>query len=509
MKHIFIFFFILSLSVYSFAQDSIVQNGYQKFYHSNGKLASEGTMQDGKPNGYWKTYSKKGILRSEGNRKDFLLDGAWKFYDSRGKMKNIIGYKADIFHGERFTYLVDRIVMDPYNNGKKEGLAKVFYLDSTVWKEIPFTNGMEHGIAKEYAKDDKRIITLTRYKNGFPIKREMINRKDGLGRKQGDWKTFYEEGQIKDVEQYSSDIKNGYFKWFDKDGNLIRIEKYVNGSLIEDAPEIQTHDLITEYYANGNIKTIGSYRNNIAEGVRREYNEDGSAKAGYIMHKGKIIGKGIIDDSGKKQGDWIEYYMNGKVRAKGSYTNHVRNGKWLFYHENGVLEQSGFFTADGKHTGLWIWYYNNGQLRREENLAKGILDGDMVEYYTDTTVMLQGTYYQGIREGNWIRNVHGYREEGEYLEDVRNGIWKHYYPNDQLLYEGNYLDGDEEGKHTWYFKNGEVKKVGSFISGVKDGVWKYYNSEGQLMITIRYDNGLEIEYDTIRLPIESDPTGIE
>jgi antitoxin component YwqK of YwqJK toxin-antitoxin module len=509
MKRLFIFIILLNISFLLSAQDSIVQNGYQKFYHSNGNVASEGYMQDGKPNGYWKTYYTNGVIKSEGNRSNFELDSTWKFYDRSGQLTTIINYKAGIYHGDRFTFLEDRIVLDPYVDGKKIGLAKVFYPDSTLWIETPFENGVESGLSTEYAKEDGRIISLIHYKNGFPFKREYINRKDGLGRKQGIWKTFHDEGELASVSEYSSDIKNGYFKWFTENGELIKIEKYVNGALIEDAPETQIKDLKTTYYPDGTIKTQATYLDNVAEGVRKEFNPDGTLKAGYIMRRGRIIGKGIIDDAGKKQGPWIEYYMTGVVKAKGTYTNTIRTGKWLFYHENGELKQSGYFTKDGKHTGEWLWYYNNGLLRREENLLNGILHGDMVEYYTDTTIMLQGSYYQGIREGNWIRNVHGYREEGEFLEDVRNGIWKHYYPNDQLMYEGNYLDGEADGEHIWYFKNGVVKKKGSYIQGVKDGLWKYYNSEGQLMITIRYNAGIEVEYNQIRITPELDPNDFE
>lgn len=63
-----------------FGQDTIVKNGFNKFYYASGNISSEGTMQDGKPNGYWKTYYENGNLKSEGNRKNFALDSTWKFY---------------------------------------------------------------------------------------------------------------------------------------------------------------------------------------------------------------------------------------------------------------------------------------------------------------------------------------------------------------------------------------------------------------------------------------------
>ena len=63
------------------AQDtSKVKDGFVKFYHSNGKVSSEGFIASGKPDGYWKTYYPSGVIKSEGNRTNYQLDSTWKFY---------------------------------------------------------------------------------------------------------------------------------------------------------------------------------------------------------------------------------------------------------------------------------------------------------------------------------------------------------------------------------------------------------------------------------------------
>ena len=84
----FIFLLQLFITAAAFAQpnggQNINPNGYNKFYYDNGKISSEGKMNNGKPDGYWKTYLPNGKMKSEGNRKNFLLDSAWKFYDDNG-----------------------------------------------------------------------------------------------------------------------------------------------------------------------------------------------------------------------------------------------------------------------------------------------------------------------------------------------------------------------------------------------------------------------------------------
>ena len=125
MRVLFIIGFLLFASINLFAQeDTVVKNGHQVFYHSNGKIASEGEMRDGKPDGYWKTYDDLGILKSEGNRKNFQLDSLWKFYDDEGALKLSITYSEGIKNGNRTTYLDDRILVDSFDNNIKNGHSK-------------------------------------------------------------------------------------------------------------------------------------------------------------------------------------------------------------------------------------------------------------------------------------------------------------------------------------------------------------------------------------------------
>ena len=79
-KILIIFLFVINMVV---SQNDINNDGYNIFYHENGKKSSEGFMRDGKPDGYWKTYNLNEILISEGNRKNFELDSTWKFYDDK------------------------------------------------------------------------------------------------------------------------------------------------------------------------------------------------------------------------------------------------------------------------------------------------------------------------------------------------------------------------------------------------------------------------------------------
>lgn len=506
MRAIIAFLLLVLLQLPIFSQDTVKTDGYQVFYYSNGNKSSEGIMKGGQPEGYWKTYYENGALKAEGNRKNFELDSLWKFYDVKGNLKVSITYKNGIQNGKRTTYLPDRVVEENFVNNIKQGVSKEFYLSGKLLKTTFYKNGLEDGYSVSYAEDG-RIIELDKYQSGFLKNRQYINRIDENGLKTGIWKEFYpgDDYITKSEIPYRKDIIDGYCKYYNKEGNLESIQKYVNGILIIDPPELAEYELKTDYYPDGSIKTVGSYKDGIAEGVRREYSQEGKITQAYSMHQGRIIGKGIIDENGLKQGPWQEFYLTGRLQAEGSYTNDEKTGLWKYYFENGILEQIGAYDSKGLAKGEWKWYYPNKQLRRVENFYEDINQGEMVEYASDSTIMLKGTYVDGRREGPWLQNVNGYRDKGDYLDDVREGYWKSYYPNGNLYFEGKYVDDYPDGVQIWYYENGNIMEKGSYSMGLKNGEWRYFGEDGKLFITVEYSQGIEIKYDSKKIEPELNP----
>jgi len=500
---ILLFFNILTLH----AQDSIVRNGYQIFYYSNGIKSSEGIMKNGQPEGYWKTYFENGNIKTEGNRKNYELDSLWKFYDANGKLTLSITYKNGIKNGARTTYLQDKTVIENFVNNIKEGFSNEYYLSGKLWKTTPYSNGLENGFSIMYSEDG-RIIGLTKFQNGYLKTIENINRYNEAGKKIGLWKEFWpgDDYLTKMEGYYRNDIQDGYFKYYDKEGNLQKIDKFINGILIIDPPELAEYDIKTDYYSDGSVKTIGSYKDEKAEGMRRDYSTDGKIIAGYIMHEGIVIGKGIIDEAGLRQGKWQDFYESGNILAEGNYINNVKNGSWKYYFENGNLEQQGDYDNQGRAKGKWTWFYTDKNVRRVESFFEGLSQGMMTEYSLDSTIMLQGEYVDGNKQGLWLENVNGYRDEGEYLEDMREGIWKSYYPNGNTYFEGKFVDDIADGKHIWYYENGQTLTTGNYSMGLYNGEWRYFDEDGKLFLTVEFNKGIEVKYDTKKIEPELDPS---
>jgi antitoxin component YwqK of YwqJK toxin-antitoxin module len=501
MKKLILFFIFLSTALTLLAQQEVDPNGYNVFYYKNGEKSSEGYMKDGKPDGYWKTYFESGIIKSEGNRKNFELDSIWTFYNDTGKVVLQINYLLGKKNGLRITYHEDERVEENFVDDLKQGQTTYFYNNGKIRQVVFYVDGLEEGIAKEFSKADGRVIKLIYYKKGFISDIENINRMDGSGLKQGVWKYFYENGKVKLEGEYKNGVEHGYFKEYTEDGNLVLTSKYIDGVLQEDVSELVKLDIKREYYSNGNVKIVASYKDDVPEGVRREYNEDGTIAEGFIFSKGIVVGEGIIDEEGIRDGDWKEFYRSGQLKSIGKYDKGKRIGEWKFYHPNGKIEQIGSYSADGKEEGTWSWYFATGELLREETYYMGMIDGYSIEYDEYGVVIAEGEYIEDYREGEWKFQYGDHKEEGEYLNGFRNGKWISYYPDGKTNFEGKFVDDEPHGRHTWYWPNGNKKTEGEYSMGLKDGEWIKYNMDGTPFISIIYNNGVEKRYDGVKIKI--------
>ncbi len=490
----------------AFGQENpLVTDGYQVFYHANGVISSEGTMRAGKPDGYWKTYNEQGILISEGNRKNYELDSTWRFYDAEGKIAMEIGYRNGKKDGIRKTFRPDEIIEENFREDVKNGPTRYYALPSgKMTREVTFRDGLEEGLAREFDLSGN-IITLITYKSGFIVERELINRYDNNGLQHGQWKYFWDNGLVKREGSYKHGKENGFFKEYDRDGNLLTTAKYLEGARQEDVAELARLDMRKDYYPDGKIRIAATYnKEGKPEGVRREYAPDGSIERSYIFRNGILIGEGIVTEKGERDGYWKEYYDDGKLRAEGKYIRDVKDGPWIYYHANGMTEQEGKY-SEGKPEGEWLWFYPSGELLREESYFNGLADGIMTEYDESGAVITKGEFIEGREEGAWIYRAGDAQIEGVYSGGLRNGLWTYSdlprEPGKPMVkrFEGRFIEDNPHGKHTYYWSNGNRKEEGEYNMGRKTGDWVYYQDDGLPFIVISYENGVEVRYDGIRI----------
>jgi antitoxin component YwqK of YwqJK toxin-antitoxin module len=512
LKFLMILNFLFFTFHFSFSQDTAtIRDGYQKFYYKSGVISSEGIMKNGQPDGYWKSYYENGKLKSEGNRKNFELDSLWIFYNEKERRILDVSYRDGKKNGIKTTYLEKEMIREMFKNDIKDGYTSYYYPDGKLKMEIPFVNGQEQGLAKEYSTDGN-IITLIEYKRGFVIDRLKINRRDHNNLKQGRWYTFYGNGNIHMEGNYQDDLKEGYFKEYAENGDLISVDKYVKDVKQAEAQEIRKLDIKNEYYPDGKIKASGTYRNETPEGIYREYNTMGQIIRSLVYDMGTIIGEGIVKEDGSRDGHWKDLYPDGKIKAEGDYKDGKQVGEWKFYYPGGKLEQDGKFTSSGKFQGTWKWYYESEQLLREEEYDNGLKDGMHTEYDENGKIVEEGEYIKDLEDGPWFITIGDYLERGTYRDGLKNGKWVSYHMistnerTDSILsFSGNFVDDNPDGKHIYYWDNGKVKDEGIYLMGKKEGDWIKYEYDGTPFLVITYRNGMETKYDGVKIkpPIES------
>lgn len=496
-KTSFLTFFIFYSSIGISQIDSSLFKVY--YFEDSDQKSSEGFFEDEKPNGYWKTYYQNSNLKSEGNRKDFLLDSIWKFYNEDGFITTEITYIANKKTGPYKIYGDSGVLKETYFlvDDKKTGEFIEYYPSGEIKKKGGFKNDTIQGTLFEFAEDDNRIIKLTTFKEGYIDNEEYINSKDLDGNKQGVWKEFHKNGKLKKEANYRDNKVNGIVKEFSPSGELKILEKFKDGVEDLEATEVEFVQLYKEYYPDGTVKLEGGQLNGKKNGFFRLYNEKGEFIKTLIYKMDAKIAEGIIDSVLQYQGDWLFYFESGKLKGKGKYQNNLKIDEWVYYYENGVLEQKGKYRI-GKPHGDWNWYHQNEKLKINEFYIKGFIDGESIEYDSIGTIVSKGNYVSGFKEGKWYLKVGDHKEEGEFLDNEKHGIWKYTYDNNQTAFKGEYITGLPIGKHKWYYSNGKIKLEGKYDSGLKQGDWIRYNSDGNETIKITYKNDIEIKIDGLK-----------
>ena len=100
-----------------------------------------------------------------------------------------------------------------------------------------------------------------------------------LGKIDGQEINYYENGQIESIITYKNDQKNGPAVYYYEDGRLLKKENYVNGLL---------HG-VNELYL-GNIMIRSPLENGVREGTGQIF-QDGNLVSEWVYSNGELIDK--------------------------------------------------------------------------------------------------------------------------------------------------------------------------------------------------------------------------
>lgn len=225
MKYLIAVLFF-SFSVYSQDFNKLDENGkkhgvWKGVYETSNRPRYEGTFDHGKEVGLFKFFddTKAGtvIATREFNLKD---NSCYTIFYNQNKNKVSEGKVVNKqFEGDWKYYHEDLpsiMTLEPYVNGKLNGVRKVFYKSGKIAEETTYKNGIKNGAYKSYAENDV-VLEESVYKNGLyegpAIYRNATNEISGQGvykngKKVGMWKMLV-KGKMKDVNM---NFQNKNFK---------------------------------------------------------------------------------------------------------------------------------------------------------------------------------------------------------------------------------------------------------------------------------------------------------
>ncbi len=161
--------------------------GPYKEFHSNKKLAYEGTYKNYKEVGLWKRYYENGNISSKEYHNATGEPDSIISYNEKGKVIAEMRWKATKKHGIWRDYSSAGVLqkVETFKDGELNGKT-INYSDGKIFIESTFVSGSLEGPWKEYYDDGKPRKTGT-YK---------------VGEKHGEWKKFDEEGTVTETEKY-------------------------------------------------------------------------------------------------------------------------------------------------------------------------------------------------------------------------------------------------------------------------------------------------------------------
>ncbi|CAH8282277.1 antitoxin component YwqK of YwqJK toxin-antitoxin module [Mariniflexile fucanivorans] len=236
--------------------------------------------------------------------------------------------------------------------------------------------------------------------------------------------------------------------------------------------------------------------------------------------------------SGQKEnisdGPFEQYHKNGQLKTVGQYKNKERVGKWTSYYDNGNISST-YSYSDGKRDEEITNYYKNGNARYEVKkindvfVVKGFYEngklfyerilnkGYYKEYFEDEALKIESNYVDGSLSGIWKQYYPTGQLEWEvtYKNDNKEGFYKQFYENGKLKLEGETKEDLKDGNEKQYNESGNLTWAGDYSKNQLDGVWEHSGVDGSLIEKVKYKNGeLKSEGSLIALTNTEIPDGV-
>lgn len=229
----------------------------------------------------------------------------------------------------------------------------------------------------------------------------------------------------------------------------------------------------------------------------------------------ELYSNNLYNETGKKEGFWIEFENMKDEIATGIYDNGQKKDEWRYYSADNLLKIETY--KDNILNGSVITFNsNNNQIEKSLNYKDGKLEGNCKEYYFGE-LKFDREYKNGMLNGQ-AKEYSLYSDgtsqchEGYYVNDEKQGLWKEYDKNGLLHSTQNYTDDredgiykqfDEKGNITYteeweygeqlnsieYYPNGNIQRVEQWAEGTRNGIANSFYESGEKHEEYNYKDG--------------------
>jgi antitoxin component YwqK of YwqJK toxin-antitoxin module len=303
------------------------------------------------------------------------------------------------------------------------------------------------------------------------------------GAKEGDFCSWYANGQVKIKGAYRANQTHGTWTQYSATGVVLQTTTYLDG---------KKHGPESLAYPDGKPRASRTYVLGKKQGPEVLYYPDGQPQAKLNWQEGALHGPcqsfhpggkphlAATYDRGKRNGAASEWYASGQLRSSATYREDQLDGQLTLYRDNGETLAAGTFRLGQRFAGTfredaelpacyWINTYAGGQL------TDGLLyhdDGELVdgpihERHPDGSISRTYRFFNGRKDGDelWLYPDGQVARQMTWLANQLEGPYLEWYPNQQLRWSTVLRDGRRHGVETHWKENGEVIARGEYRDG--------------------------------------------
>jgi antitoxin component YwqK of YwqJK toxin-antitoxin module len=475
-------------------------HGKRSLYQNGDNLILEESYFEGVLHGPMISYyqNKEGSMQAKASTKESLREtglylngkksGSWKGFYPDGATLYAGSFQQNIPIGQWSYYTATQDLLTEFDMQQGTGLYRVYELSSDQELQLvcqqEWRDGVLDGKSIHYYPDNKQV------------REEAFYRK---GAREGDYRYWDKQGNLLTTGTYRNHEPIGIWEEFDPQGfylakqtsyilqplhefysdrsheELVKTEKYYTPDGVCQCQVVTyTHQERSEmqiYYPDGQIHQEGQLVQGEKHGLWREFNPDGLLLISQNWVLGRKHGESKRWHLNPHEKNSREAYSNGKsptafeeeatLAEEGSFQNDHRQGLWKMWHPSGELKAQGYWESGECH-GLYTEFYDQkSNAQPVEKKKKGKLQNSL--------------------EGN-NRSV-----EGQMVLGKPEGNWTYWYPDGAIKKRANYLQGKEHGVQEDFFPkndhtNALLAQKQTFLHGKREGPWLKYASPKVLEI---------------------------